>query len=366
MNTILESLRSIVDDIGTAPTLEEMPRRSLADKGIAGPTAAHVIEEVHVPFNLAYVTFTTGSTAFQNIVGVTHPELPQREQAVRKVMALAGIPAGAHAVFTYAPLVNVFSAQALNAYGLTWSFLKRSSRDAFILALCEKQPQVVVGESAFIASTLVDAQNLGFADMIPRGSVVLCAGTPLDLELLEVAKLYDWQVHDLYGCQEFGWLTLDGVPLRDDISLIPSPAGAEYRELLVGGMPLADSFIVSQSGHVCNKAGHIITYRRRRTNPEYDVYVTATTFPTPETITRAARSILRIKGRVVKVSTDLRCNAPATELVYMPSIVPPGEVASAIAAVCGPEKTQLFDSLVEAQVQFQSSSKTDPTWVKKS
>jgi hypothetical protein len=46
-----------------------------SDKGIAGPTAAHVIEEIHTPLNLALVTFTTGSSAFQNIVGVTQNEL---------------------------------------------------------------------------------------------------------------------------------------------------------------------------------------------------------------------------------------------------------------------------------------------------
>ncbi|MFQ9936695.1 MAG: hypothetical protein ACLRXQ_12685 [Phascolarctobacterium faecium] len=40
----------------------------MADKGIAGPTAAHVIEDVHTPLNLAYLTFTTGTSAFQNIV----------------------------------------------------------------------------------------------------------------------------------------------------------------------------------------------------------------------------------------------------------------------------------------------------------
>ena len=80
MKDFLDNLSQMVEDFGGAPTIEEMPRRTLFDKGINGPTAAHVIEEVHVPFNLAYLTFTTGSSAFQNIVGVTHAELTGREK----------------------------------------------------------------------------------------------------------------------------------------------------------------------------------------------------------------------------------------------------------------------------------------------
>ena len=71
----------------------------------------------------------------------------------------------------------------------------------------------------------------------------------------------------LYEVIPFGWLTLDGVPLRDDIALVASPAGDGYGELVVGGLPMADSFPVAESGHVCNPAGKILTYRRRRTHP---------------------------------------------------------------------------------------------------
>ena len=367
MNTFLKNLKEIVEEIDVAPTLEQMPRRTLVDKGVAGPTAAHVIEEIHAPFNLAYLSFTTGSTAFQNIVGVTHPEIADRCCAVERIMTLAKIEKGAHAVVTYAPLINVFPAQALRTQEMTWSFLKRSCRDAFVLALCEEQPKVILGESSFICATLVDAENLGFAELLPRDCIVLCAGTPLDLELLEIAERFSWTVHDLYGCQEFGWLTLDGIPLRDDISLIPSPLGDNYCELVVGGLPLADSFVVSESGHVCNKAGKIITYRRRRTEPEYEVYITATTFPTVETVSRTARGILRIKGRVVKISPNIKFNAPETELAYLPSVFFTGDIVpSAVATISGTEKTRLFDSLIEAQIQFQGASKKDPTWVKKS
>ena len=51
MNSLLQEISMLVEDFGSAPRLEEMPQRTLADKGIAGPTAAHVIEEVHTPLN---------------------------------------------------------------------------------------------------------------------------------------------------------------------------------------------------------------------------------------------------------------------------------------------------------------------------
>ena len=53
MKGILAEIASMVKDFGSAPTFAEMPRKTLADKGIAGPTAAHTIEEVHTPLNLA-------------------------------------------------------------------------------------------------------------------------------------------------------------------------------------------------------------------------------------------------------------------------------------------------------------------------
>jgi hypothetical protein len=38
MNSLLQEISLLVEDFGSAPKLEEMPKRTLADKGIAGPT----------------------------------------------------------------------------------------------------------------------------------------------------------------------------------------------------------------------------------------------------------------------------------------------------------------------------------------
>ncbi|MDG0780602.1 hypothetical protein MXX19_08260 [Klebsiella pneumoniae] len=94
MNDPIAMLEWLVDAQQGIPTLAEMPRRTLSDKGIAGPTAAHVIEEIHTPLNLALVTFTTGSSAFQNIVGVTQNELLLRSAAGKRVLAECGVTAG--------------------------------------------------------------------------------------------------------------------------------------------------------------------------------------------------------------------------------------------------------------------------------
>lgn len=362
----LIELAELVHSFGTAPTLADMPRRTLADKGIAGPTAAHVIEETHVPLNLAYVTFTTGSTAFQNIVGVTYQEIDARIAASHAAFARAGVPRGARVLVAYAPLANVFPARAFADYGMAWQFLERSSRDALILALCRDKPALVCGESSFLRAALVDAASMGYADLLPRDVTLFCAGTPLDLELLPEAGKFGWKVHDLYGCQEFGWLTLDGVPLRGDISLAPSPRGAQYREIVAGGLPMADSCPYAESGHVCDREGKIITYRRERTNPEYEVHVASTTHSNATLVERVARSILRIKGRVVKVRPDIVCNAPAT-ILHLVSGAPvvEGAVGQAPAMVIeGPEKTLLFDTLVVALRSLHNTAKTDPAWIK--
>lgn len=364
MSDLLHELEKMVQDFGTAPTLADMPRRSLADKGIAGPTAAHVIEEVHTPLNLAGLTFTTGSTAFQNIVGITFAEMPAKIKASIKALELAGVAYGSHALVTYAPLVNVFSAAALKEHGMSWGFLPRSARDAFLVTLCLQKPSVVIGESSFIRASLIDSKTLGISDDVPRDVIVLAAGTPLDLELLPVAEEYGWKVHDLYGSQEFGWLTLDGMPVRDDLSMVPSPRGGDYREMVVGGLPMGDSFPVSESGHVCNPEGKIITYRRERTNPEYEVYVDATPLEARATIERVARTILRIKGRVVKVRPDVKLGASHTVLELMPSVTPKGQCPESVTMIEGPEKTKMFDIMVQAQIDLQRNAKTDPTWIK--
>lgn len=362
----LDELEELVNLFGAAPTLAEMPHRTLKAKGVDGPTAAHVIEEVHVPLNLAYVTFTTGSTAFQNVVGVTFQEIASRIAASHKAFELAGVERGMHALVAYAPLVNVFPGEAFTDYDLTWEFLKRSSRDALIFALCRNTPAVLIGESSFFRATLVDAASLGYADLIPKGVIVLCAGTPLDLEFLPIAEKYGWRVHDIYGCQEFGWLTLDGMPLREDMSLAPSPRGGQYKEIVVGGLPLADSCPWAESGHVCNRDGKIITYRRERTNPEYEVHIAETPFSNPVIMERTARTIVRIKGRVVKLRQDLVCNAPATVLHLVPSTpVLEGPPHDAAMVIVGPQKTAFFDIMAHAQQELQSNAKTDPAWAKK-
>lgn len=367
MNSFLQEISQLVEDFGSAPKINEMPRRTLADKGIEGPTAAHVIEEVHTPLNLAYLTFTTGTSAFQNIVGVTYAELPARIKASFTILERAGLKKGDKVLVTYPPLVNVFAGQALKDYGLEWSFLVRSSRDAFLAALYQEQPAAVLGESTFLRAALIDAKNMGVACDLPQGVRLLTAGTPLDLELLPIAaEVLQAQVHDLYGCQEIGWLAMDGVPVRNDIELTPTAVqGAQqYYELVVGGLPMGDSFLCSESGHICNKEGKIITYRRERTYPEYEVIVKATTLASAVTLGRVARSILRIKGRVVKVSPDVQVNAPATVLELRGDPVAGITVPS--VTITGPVKTEFFDSMVQAQLDYQQNSKADPVWTKRS
>ncbi len=363
----LTELEFLVSGIRSSPTLAEMPRRSLRDKGIDGPTAAHVVEEVHTPLNVAYVTFTTGSSAFQNIVGVTHPELDDRVEASRRALDICGLRGGQHMLVTYAPLVNVFSQAGLERHGLEWSFLARSHRDALLLALCQRKPDALLGESSFLRAALAQALDLGLREALPENLCLIAAGTPLDPELLPIAQKLGYAVHDLYGCQEFGWLTLDGVPLRDDISLVASPGGTDLREVVVGGLPMGDSFPCSEAGHLCNPEGKLLTYKRRRTHPEYEVVVKATTRGSADLIERTARTILRIKGRVVKVSKDLRLNADETELHLMPSLIPGEDVFDPDAAVVirGRGATALFERMVEAQFAFQNNAKTDPAWIKR-
>lgn len=363
MSDFIDELGIMVEEFGTAPTIEEMPRRNLHDKGIEGPTAAHVIEEVHVPFNLAYLTFTTGSTAFQNIVGVTHAELPDKADAATRALKGCGVEPGSTMLVTYPPLVNVFTSTALHQYPLNWSFLRRSSRDAFLHQLCKNKPEVILGESTFIRAALEDAKSMGLEKYLPEERIVITAGTPLDLELPVTADKYGYKVFDLYGCQEFGWLTLNGVPVRDDISLIPSGTDG-VMEFVVGGLPMGDSFVVSDAGHICNREGRIITYRRERTDPEYEVWIKETTLASDVTLKRAARTILRIKGRVVKVDPQVITGSPHTVLELKPGINSVEDHKDEPAIIKGPEKTVLFDRLLQAQVELQQNSKTDPIWKK--
>ncbi|MFZ7103879.1 MAG: hypothetical protein ACOWWO_14675 [Peptococcaceae bacterium] len=361
MKEYFHDLKDLVQEFGTAPTLAEMPRRTLTDKGINGPTAAHVIEEIHCPLNLAYLTFTTGSSAFQNIVGVTHSEIAKRAEAAAKALEKAGVERGDKILFTYPPLVNVFTKKALEDYGVSWSFLLRSGRDAFLSMLYEEKPRVIMGESSFIRASLEDADKMGLLPYLAKGQIILTAGTPLDLELIPtVERTIRAGIYDLYGCQEFGWLTLNGIPLRDDLSFVKSPLQGDYFEVVVGGLPMGDSFILSESGHVLNHSGKLITYRRERTYPEYEVIVRATPLSSRLTIERLARTVIRIKSRIVKVAPDVKLASEHTILELKPGV---GEADSPLV-IHGPEKTALFDDLALAQLNYQQHSKADPAWIK--
>ncbi len=365
MKEFLQQLGEMVDEFGTAPKIEEMPRRNLSDKGINGPTAAHVIEEIHTPLNLAFVTFTTGSSAFQNIVGITYQELAARKAAAKKALQMMGVQKGQTVLFTYPPLVNVLCHSALEEYGLKWLFLRRSSRDALLASLYDHKPDVIIGESSFLRAALEDAKTMGIVSELPKGQIIVTAGTPLDLELLPIAEsVLQAKVHDLYGCQEFGWLALDGLVLRDDIVLVKSLSNAKgmLYEVVVGGLPMGDSFVVADTGHVCNQEGKLITYRRSRTYPEYEVIIKATTLSSAETAGRVARSILRIKGRIVKVSSDVLTSAPHTVLELRQDGQGLGQEKIILE---GPMKTKMFDDLVLAQLDYQQNSKADPVWIKR-
>ena len=350
---ILKELEEYVNraDISSAPTLETMPRNTLSSKGIAGPTGAHVIEEIHTPFNLAYITTTTGTTAFQNITGVTLAEIPARIEASKKALILAGVKQNDNILITYPPLVNVFPKQALEDYGVSWFFLKASSRDALILTLCKDRPRVVLGESSFLRATLQSAEKMGMTDLLPRNIIFIAAGTPLDPELKQEAQKLDSSVHDLYGCQEFGWLTLDGVPVRNDISLLEhntktfnphiTEGVTDNRNLIVGGLPTGDSFPVIDS--------KIITSARKR-GADLETTILRSPAKGRDTVERLARTILRIKAKIVRVSPDLVLGAEKT-------LVSVGDYVLE-------EKTEMLDSLLQAQMDYQSSKKNDPTWVK--
>lgn len=355
-NNKISELRTFLTEAGSAPTLEEMKRRSLREKGIDGPTGAHVIEEIHTPFNFAYVTATTGTTAFQNLVGVTHQEIPGRIKAAHRLFSLASLKKGCHMLITYPPLVSVFSKQALDSLDVTTGFLLRSERAALLLAAWEQKPDVIVGESSFLKAALIDAKNMDMLDLFPKGITFLAAGTPLDLELPELAaQLVQGSVHDLYGCQEFGFLTLDGIPLRDDLTLLKWKD--PYHDLLVGGLPTGDCFPVSETGHLCNRKGTILTYSRKRKDTDCEVTVKAAPVSGIDTLFRLSKTILRIKARIIRVDPDVTLDADMTSLFLSNQ---DGEQKT----LTGPAATELFDCLLRAQTNYQATGKRDPAWLK--
>lgn len=368
----LSMLEMMVKQIDTEPTLSQMPTKTLIDKGINGPTSAHTIEQIHTPLNLAYVTFSTGSTAFQNIIGVTWQELPNRVLAGRKALQLSGLQNTNKLLITYPPLVNVFGLEAFKKEGIEHDFLYRSNRDACLLALCQQPYNAILGESSFLRATLEQAIKLELTPYLPKSLVILAAGSPLDLELLTLTEKLGYKVYDLYGNQEFGWLTINGLSLRDDLSLVPAFNQQGFVEVIVGGLPTGDSFpIPKENSHLLSVPKQLntitlATYKRVRSETEYEVIVTATKYKTKEILERTAKTILRIKGRIVKISDNLKLNSDSTELLLLPSsILSKPYLSIAPIVIAGEQKTELFDNLLEAQAIFQSHAKSDATWLKK-
>ena len=362
---MLESMSAINERFGTSPTMEEMPRLSLADKGIDGPTAAHRVEEIHTPLNLAFTTYTTGTTAFQNIVGVTFPELDARERASERLLKAAGINRGDNMLVTYPPVLNLFPSNVLKNYGIRWDFLLRSNRDSLLCAVNKYKPRVIIGESSFIRSALADAQKLGVADIFRPGMTILATGAPLDMRLLDEAAKYGLNVHDLYGCQEFGWLALDGSVLRNDITLVPvgTKTNSDLYSVVAGGLDTGDYMPVSQSGHVCGRRGSLITYRSQRLDGRLELVLMETPLASAQTARNVIKGILRIKGRVVKISPDVVLSSPRTR-ICIKYTDQAEQTARGSLSISGPSSTELFDSLVRAQLDYQRMSKTDPTWTK--
>lgn len=354
--TPIEQMQQDLLSFGSGPTLAEMPRSTLEAKGLDGPTAAHRIEEIHTPVNFAYLTCTTGSSAFQNIVGVTWQELPERIEAGKRALTFAGILPGSKVLITYPPLVSVFSNQCLEQAGVSVCFIPRPSRDALLVALATEKPDAVIGESAFLRSALTDAQRLGILDDLPENLTILAAGSPLDPQLSEeAAKLSGACVHDLYGCQEFGWLCLDGIPLRDDIFLWDSGEKDGRKHFLVGGLPTGDCFFTRER---YDGGTYIDTPSRRRARIEPEVQVLAAAAADFETVSRTARTILRIKSKVVRPSDDCLLRADNTRLRLL---IPGTDV---FVDLEGPRYTKLFDDLMDAQKAYQREARTDPVWNK--
>lgn len=353
---LADELRGEVLRCGSGPLFTEMPRLTLEDKLQNGPTAAHRIEEIHTPYNFAYITATTGSSAFQNLVGVTHQELARRTAAGVLALQRAGIRQGGHLLITYPPLVGVFSREVFDRMELTVSFIDRPSRDALIADLCAERPDAVIGESSFLRAALVDARRLGLLSELPNDLIFLAAGSPLDPELQEeTGRLTGAAVHDLYGCQEFGWLCLDGTPLREDITLWAGERTDGRKHLIVGGLPTGDCFFTRAEP---DGTEQILTPTRVRAEMEPEVWVLETTAANRETAVRAARTILRIKGKIVRVEKNCACAADSNVLrVTVPN-------TSESFVLKENEKTLLFNDLLEAQKMYQREGRGDPVWNK--
>lgn len=354
---VLGPLSRGVRECGAEPPIEEMERRSLAKKGIEGPTSAHAIEEIHTPLNIACVTFSTGTSAFQNPVCITYQELEERVKAGRQALKLAGVKKGDRLLVTYPPLVNVFTKRALSEAFVSVSFLHRSSRDSCLAALCEETYQAVIGESKFLRSVLDMASVLGVEGQLNRDLTVIAAGSALDPGLLEKTReLGIHCVHDLYGCQEFGWLSLDGALLREDVALVEWEG---ENHVFVGGLAVGDSFPVCQKKHILNQNGTLLSCYMTRSAVEWETILFQSVVRERETAVRAARTVLRLKSKVVRVAGQLKAGCPCNIVKVCPVM---GD--KVLASLPYEGSTKMLDDILEAQIQYQKNGKADPVWKK--
>lgn len=344
-----------------APTIDSMPRQCLLDRGLYGPSVAHKIEELHTPSNIAFATFSTGTNSLQNIIGVVNQEIGARVRASMAAFDIIGLQDGDELLVTYPPLVNLFPVEAIRAKGIRLCFLHRSSRASLLEYLRSNQPSAIIGESSFIYTAMRDAVSLGMSELFNEAIQIVTAGTPLNLEMYEEAQAKKIKVHDLYGCQEFGWIACDGISLRGDVSLIPV-GEKDWYEVVVGGLPTGDRIPISESGHLCNRDGRLITYRIVRSPEELDVVIKASKVKSEVTVKRIAKSILRLKAKMVYVSPSLILGADNTVLELKSSVY--NKRPSIDYCIDSALKTELFDSIASAQCLYQNDHKYNEVWTK--
>ena len=92
--------------------------------------------------------------------------------------------------------------------------------------------------------------------------------------------------------------------------------------------------------------------------------VVATTAHHQEIVERTARTIMRIKGRICRVSPKLQTLAEATHIQLIPGILPDDASGSVPIDIIGPDATAQFDALLASQRELQQQGKNDPAWSK--
>ena len=349
------------DLFDTEATLAEMDRLSLENKGINGPVAVHKIEEIQTPDNFAFATFSTGTTALQNLIGVTHREIQDRCNASKRLFELSGINRGDSILFTYPPLVNLFPYKAIMDSGIKIQFLKRSSKTSLLSFLSSCNADCIIGESAFLCSAMRDADSLAMKDLFK--CKIIAAGTPLSADLAEECEKRGIELHDAYGCQEFGWLALDGIEVRNDISFMPVNSSGSLCEIIAGGLPTGDVMPVIDGGHFLSKKSKMATYRRKRSENESIVIIKESNVNSADTLSRTAKAVVRIKGKIISIASDVKVKSERTVLEIKKLC---GDVISSDNAflISSKEKTALFDSILNAQLDYQGNHKFNELWNK--